>query len=127
MEPARRVQQDIRCAGCQGWEAGSVDDRCDPSEGPSDGSQLAQKGDVPRRIGRTKGGMNSKLHAVCAGHDRPLLMLLSEGRMCDSKGAAPMLSEERRVVTGCVSQCRDQVQYNRQQHTYKSSSQPIPY
>src|SRR3546814_4398880 len=73
MEPARRVQQDIRCAGCQGWEAGSVDDRCDPSEGPSDGSQLAQKGDVPRRIGRTKGGLNSKLHAVCDGHGRPLI------------------------------------------------------
>src|SRR3546814_1575023 len=88
MEPARRVQQDIRCAGCQGWEAGSVDDRCDPSEGPSDGSQLAQKGDVTRRIGRTKGGLNSKLHAVCDGHDRPLIMLLSDGQMNAHKGDA---------------------------------------
>src|SRR3546814_11546275 len=100
MEPARRVQQDIRCAGCQGWEAGSVDDRCDPSEGPSDGSQLAQKGDVPRRIGRTKGGLNSKLHAVCDGHGRPLIMLLSEGQMSDYR------SDERRVGKECVSTCR---------------------
>jgi len=28
-------------------------------------SSLLKKGGVPRRIGRTKGGLNSKLHAVC--------------------------------------------------------------
>jgi len=38
---------------------------------------------VPRRIGRTKGGLNSKLHAVCDGQGRPLVMLLSEGQMSD--------------------------------------------
>ncbi len=43
------------------------------------GSQPAQKGPVPRRIGRTKGGLNSKRHAVCGGKGRPLVMLLSEG------------------------------------------------
>ena len=35
-------------------------------------ASLLKKGDVPRRIGRTKGGLNSKLHAVCDGHGRPL-------------------------------------------------------
>ena len=35
--------------------------------------------------------MNSKLHAVCDGHGRPLIMLLSEGQMSDYKGAALML------------------------------------
>ncbi|MFD2428121.1 IS5 family transposase [Sphingobium scionense] len=49
------------------------------------------KGVVPRRIGRTKGGLNSKLHAVCDGKGRPLVMLLSEGQMSDYKGAALML------------------------------------
>ena len=44
-----------------------------------------------RRIGRTKGGLNSKLHAVCEGAGRPLVMLLSEGQMSDYKGAALML------------------------------------
>jgi len=29
------------------------------------------KGDVPRRIGRTKGRLNSKLHAVCDDRGRP--------------------------------------------------------
>ena len=34
--------------------------------------------------------MNSKLHAVCDGQGRPLVMLLSEGQMSDYKGAALM-------------------------------------
>src|SRR6185503_2677581 len=50
-----------------------------------------KKGAVPRRIGRTKGGLNLKLHAVCDGQGRPLIMLLSEGQMSDYKGAAKML------------------------------------
>lgn len=36
------------------------------------------KPERPRRIGRTKGGLNSKLHTVCDGEGRPLIMLLSE-------------------------------------------------
>jgi transposase len=35
--------------------------------------------------------LNSKLHAVCDGAGRPLIMLLSEGQMSDYKGAALML------------------------------------
>ena len=35
--------------------------------------------------------MNSKLHAVCDGLGRPLIMLLSEGQMSDYKGAALMI------------------------------------
>ncbi len=35
--------------------------------------------------------MNSKLHAVCDGAGRPLVMLLSEGQMSDYKGGALML------------------------------------
>ncbi|MEG8219878.1 IS5 family transposase [Sphingomonas sp. HH69] len=54
-------------------------------------ASLLKKGLFPRRIGRTKGGLNSKLHAVCDGKGRPLVMLLSEGQMSDYKGAALML------------------------------------
>jgi transposase len=36
--------------------------------------------------------LNSKLHAVCDGRGRPLIMLLSEGQMSDFKGAASMLA-----------------------------------
>jgi len=35
-----------------------------------------------------KGGLNSKLHAVCGGQGRPVVPLLSEGQMSDYKGDA---------------------------------------
>lgn len=42
-------------------------------------ASLLKKGAVPRRIGRTKGGLNSKLNAVCDERGRPRVMLLTEG------------------------------------------------
>ncbi|NWK96261.1 IS5 family transposase [Sphingobium lactosutens] len=54
---------------------------------------------APRRIGHTKVGLNSKLHAVCDGKGRPLVMLLSEGQMSDYKGAALMLDALPRAKT----------------------------
>ena len=50
-------------------------------------SQPAKKRDVPHRIGQTKGGLNSKLHAVCDEAGLPIVILLSEGQMSDHKGA----------------------------------------
>lgn len=53
-------------------------------------ASLLKKGG-PRRIGRTKGGLNSKLHTVCDGEGRPIILLLSEGQMSDHKGARLVL------------------------------------
>ncbi len=67
------------------------------SEKPSSNARISKptglppvykKGDVPRRIGRTKGGLNSKLHAACDGTGRPIIFHLTEGQMSDHKGAA---------------------------------------
>ncbi|SEN97108.1 putative transposase [Nitrosospira multiformis] len=55
------------------------------------GSQPFKKGDVPRRIGRTKGGLNSKPHAVCDGRSKLVALLLFEGQMSDYKGAGLLL------------------------------------
>jgi transposase len=35
--------------------------------------------------------LNSKLHAVCDGQGRPIVLLLTEGQMSDHKGAALIL------------------------------------
>jgi len=35
--------------------------------------------------------LNSKLHAVCDGEGRPIILLLTEGQMSDYKGAALMV------------------------------------
>ncbi|WP_295530910.1 IS5 family transposase [Novosphingobium sp. Chol11] len=55
-------------------------------------ASLFKRGALSRCIGRTKGGLNSKLHAVCDGLGRPIMMLLTEGQMSDHKGAFLLLS-----------------------------------
>ena len=47
-------------------------------------ASLLKRGIHPRFIGRTKGGLNSKLHAVCDGAGRSVIFLLTEGQMSDS-------------------------------------------
>lgn len=54
-------------------------------------ASLLKKGLFPDVSDAPKGGVNSKLHAVCDGRGRPLIMLLSEGQMNDCKGAALMI------------------------------------
>jgi transposase len=47
--------------------------------------------DRPRAIGRTKGGLNSKLHMLSDGKGRPLNFFLSPGQMADRRGALVLL------------------------------------
>ncbi len=42
-------------------------------------------------MGRTKGGLNSKLHAVTDERGRPIRLLLTAGQVSDYKGAAQLL------------------------------------
>nr|WP_273523848.1 IS5 family transposase [Rhodosalinus sediminis] len=55
-------------------------------------ASLFKRGTRPRAIGRTKGGLNSKLHMVCDGLGRPLTFFLSPGQVSDAKGALALLS-----------------------------------
>ncbi len=52
--------------------------------------QPCKKGDVPRHIGRTKGGLNSKLHAVVNDEGKPVVMTLTAGQVSDHIGAKIM-------------------------------------
>ena len=54
-------------------------------------ASLLKKGHFPRCIGRAKGGLNSKLHAVCDQLGRPMIMLLTEGQASDHPGGALIL------------------------------------
>src|SRR3546814_5446017 len=51
---------------------GSIDDRYNPSQSASHRRQSAQKGALPRYIGRSRGGLTTKLHVVCDGKGRPV-------------------------------------------------------
>ena len=87
VKPSGRVQPYLRLARGTGREARPTDGRCHLPEGAPDSGQRAQKGAVPRRIGRTKGGLNSKLRSVYDDRGRPRVMLLTEGQMIDYKSA----------------------------------------
>nr|WP_245424109.1 IS5 family transposase [Methylovirgula sp. 4M-Z18] len=91
LEPTWRVRSDFRqpCGGRA--EARAHHDRFHPSEGAPNGREPAKKGVLSRCIGRTKGGLNSKLHVVCNDIGKPLVMLLTDGQMSDHKGARMML------------------------------------
>jgi transposase len=54
-------------------------------------ASLRKRGGPDRCLGRTKGGLNSKLHAVCDGQGRPVVLLLTKGQASDHRGAALLL------------------------------------
>ncbi|WP_225197733.1 IS5 family transposase [Gluconobacter oxydans] len=56
-------------------------------------ASLLKKGLFPRHIGRTKGGLNSKRHAVCDGQGRPVRLHLTAGQVSDFKGADVLLND----------------------------------
>ncbi|WP_170583203.1 IS5 family transposase [Ruegeria arenilitoris] len=55
-------------------------------------SMAAKKGGGGRLIGRTKGGMNTKLHAICDSKGRPLNLFVTAGQVSDYIGARALLS-----------------------------------
>lgn len=68
---------------------------------------LCSKKAFPRHIGRTKGGLNSKLHAVCDGQGRPVRLHLTAGQVSDFKGADVLLADlpdETVIKSGSRSQ-----------------------
>ena len=54
-------------------------------------SLRAKKGGRGRQIGRTKGGMNTKLHAVTDANGRPISLFMTAGQVSDYTGAAALL------------------------------------
>jgi transposase len=50
-----------------------------------------KKGGRGRLIGRTKGGMNTKLHAICDSKGRPLDLFVTAGQVSDYIGARALL------------------------------------
>ena len=69
-------------------------DRRDLPEGTPHGIESAgKKGDLGRLIGRTKGGMNTKLHAVSDADAQSLSFFMIAGQAGDYTGAAPLLDD----------------------------------
>ena len=76
-------------------------DRRDLPQGAPHGFKPAgKKGDLGRLIGRTKGGMNTKLHAVADANGRPLSFFMTAGQVSDYTGAAALLDDLPKA-SGC--------------------------
>lgn len=85
---------DGRSGYATGYGTQDDHDRRDLSQGAQHGFQPAgKKGEAGRLIGRTKGGMNTKLHAVTDANGRPLSFFMTAGQVSDYIGAAALLDE----------------------------------
>ncbi|MGK7729364.1 IS5 family transposase [Marinovum sp. F03] len=93
MERKRDLRANDGRASGGTWRRDDRDDRRDISEGSSNGDQHGrQKGGRGRLIGRTKGGMNTKLHVICDSQGRPLDLFVTAGQVSDYIGARALLS-----------------------------------
>jgi transposase len=82
--------------GGRGRDAQDGDDRCHLPEGAPHGLEPAgEKGgagsQTGRLIGRTKGGLNTKLHAITDAEGRPIRFFLTAGQVSDYTGALALL------------------------------------
>ena len=83
LDVSDRIQQ----LGSKRRAARHADDRCDAPESSPHCFEPYKRGILPRHMGRTKGGLNTKLHAVCDGEGRPIAMCLTAGQVSDHIGA----------------------------------------
>ena len=73
-------------------------DRRDLPQGTPHGVEpVREKGGRGRQIGRTKVGMNTKLHAVADAKGRPIGFFMSAGQVSDYTGAAALLGSLPKV------------------------------
>ena len=87
----RGVGQDIvRDIGGLRWGGG--DDRQFLHAGASTRGHSLKKGGADHGMGRSRGGLTSKLHAVVDGRGRPIRMLLTPGQTHDAKPALALLA-----------------------------------
>lgn len=92
MERQGCVHPDDGWPGEQGRRTEDDHDRCNLSQGTPHGIEPAgKKGGPGRLIGRTKGGMNTKLHAVTDANGRPISFFMTAGQVSDYTGAAALL------------------------------------
>ena len=65
-------------------------------------SLVGEKGGRGRLIGRTKGGMNTKLHAICDSQGRPLNLFITAGQVSDYIGARALRGQPAGASIGCL-------------------------
>src|SRR5688500_8732232 len=80
------MDRDLRCACRQRGQSGSTLHRQLVHQG-APYRRRRKKGALANGIGRTRGGRNTKVHAVCDEKGRPLVLLLTPGNVHDMRVA----------------------------------------
>lgn len=92
MERDGRLRPDLRGAGVGRSRANAHHDQRDRPEGaPHSVEPSGEKRGRGRLIGRTRGGMNTRLHAVTDTRGRPIKFFMSAGQVSDYTGAAALV------------------------------------
>jgi transposase len=87
-----RLARRVRSAGGRGWSVGGGADRQYACEGASLGSGR-KRGAHAQAIGISRGGRNTKLHAITDAQGRPLAFHLTPGQAADCRVADVLLSD----------------------------------
>lgn len=77
--------------GCQRRTEDGHNRRDLPQSAPRGFQPAGKRGDVGQLIGRTKGGMNTKLHAVTDANGDPFSFFMTAGQVSDYTGASALL------------------------------------
>jgi transposase len=104
IQPLETVERQGHFRSDDGWSGRRArrkedrDDRRHLPEGTPHSDQLGRKkGGRGRLIGRTNGGMNTKLHAICDSQGRPLNLFVTAGQVSDYIGARALVSSLPKV------------------------------
>jgi transposase len=88
----RHLARDVRHAGGSGWTACRSPDRQHAYEGGPLGGRR-KRGALVQAIGISRGGRNTKLHALTDCEGRPLRFLLTGGNVADCRAADVLLDD----------------------------------
>jgi len=88
----RHLARDVRHAGGSGWTACRSPDRQHAYEGAPLGGRR-KRGALVQAIGISRGGRNTKLHALTDCEGRPLRFLLTGGNVADCRAADVLLDD----------------------------------
>ncbi|MCW2368387.1 transposase [Sphingobium sp. B11D3D] len=87
-----RVAGAVHCAGSRRWATRRGSDRQHPHEG-APLRERRKRGALVQAIGISRGGRNSKLHALTDGEGPPLRFLLTGGQVADCRAADVLLDD----------------------------------
>jgi hypothetical protein len=84
----------VLCSGAVRAVDGDTNDRPRPREGAPVGLRR-KRGEQTQAIARSRGGRNTKIHAIVDAKGRPLSLMLTDGAAHDCPAAKPLIEDKQ--------------------------------